>query len=269
MNNSSKPNNTILCSTFHDPEFKLRHHLNSAMTKIQQSFSKKIVCCTPITSNKAISSLKELDFHVVLGRELIQVNNYNLALSAAINETNNPNNQRIFYVDFDRLIHWSNNYPDELLATIDQCKEVELLHIGRSERAFNTHPSTQKATENIVNEFGSKVLELKKPVDLISVCYSFTKNLGKKLLELAHTTYTGFYGAWPVILWRNAKTKKYIEVEGQEWETPDRFAEVIEKIGYESWLEEFQTPKEWEKRVKLLRECILEISQITNFEEKN
>lgn len=51
-----------------------------------------------------------------------------------------------------------------------------------------------------------------------------------------------------------------------EWETPDRFKIEITKRNYGEWVKKFQTPTEWKLRVKILRECLIELTQITDFE---
>jgi len=45
-----------------------------------------------------------------------------------------------------------------------------------------------------------------------------------------------------------------MEIDGLEWETPDRYKEEIKAKGHEKWLHEFQTPQEWERRIELLGE---------------
>ena len=129
---------------------------------------------------------------------------------------------------------------------------------------FETHPETQQYTERLVNQLGSKILGIKGTHDLISVCYLFTKDLAEKLLYTSYPTEMGFYASWPVILWMNAKNKEYIEVEGLEWETPDRYKEEINEKGYEEWLKQFQTAAEWKMRVLLLEDCITELSNFQN-----
>jgi hypothetical protein len=66
--------------------------------------------------------------------------------------------------------------------------------------------------------------------------------LAKKLLKTQTKSIYGFYCEWPITLWRHAENPAYVEVEGLEWETPDRYQEEIKKKGYERWLREFQTP---------------------------
>jgi len=258
----------VLSTTLHEPQFRLRSLLVSALPLIKKFFSIKVICCTPSTSEEVLNFLRNEDFKVLINDNLRQIDTYKLALTTALEYITSAENQRIFYIDFDRLIHWIINYPDEirnLLKNVD----VDNLHIGRTSRAFKTHPLTQIATERIANEFGSKILGFKDIKDLISACNVFTKELGERLVKVNNTTAAGFYCSWPVYLWKWAKKKRYIEVEGQEWETPDRFQKEIEQIGYERWLEQFQNPVEWNKRVEMLQEYLFELFEISEFNNSN
>ncbi|RLI44665.1 hypothetical protein DRO61_11870, partial [Candidatus Bathyarchaeota archaeon] len=153
----TQPTSIILCSTYHDPQFRLKSQLISALPKIRSIFSKLTVCCTPVTPEKVSNFLIQEDFVVVSGPRMIQVDNYKEAVKLALDNVVSPENEKIFYIDFDRLIHWINAYPDELTKTLYENSDVDYLHIGRTSRAFETHPSTQKETEIIVNELGSKI----------------------------------------------------------------------------------------------------------------
>jgi len=158
-------------------------------------------------------------------------------------------------------------YPAEFTETLKKTESVELLHIGRNSRAVSSHPSTLRTTEWMVNYLGSKVLGLDKTMDLISVCFSFPPQLADLILSKKYYTEMGFYCAFPIILWNYAENKQYIEVEGLEWETPDRYQEEIIRIGYEKWLEGFQNPDEWERRVNLMNDCIVELSNLYDFKK--
>ena len=93
-------------------------------------------------------------------------------------------------------------------------------------------------------------------------CFLISKELGNQIIKRKNNTITGFYSSWPIIFWNIAESKRYIEVEGLEWETPDQFKNEIDELGYEKWLRKFQSPTEWRKRVKLLHEGLLEILQL-------
>lgn len=235
---------------------------------MKQHFLNIVVSCTISTAHNVVDFLKDEGLKVTINPSTKHIDNYLNAVKKAKDLITNSSTQKIFYLDFDRLIHWSWKYPKELLEVLNIAKNVEYLHLERSPRAFETHPSTQRYTENIVNYIGSKVLRFSDTHDLISVCYIFTENLAEKLIDTQYYTNMGFYSTWPIILSKFTESKQYFKVEGQEWETPDRFEPEIKKFGYQNWLEQYQTAQEWKRRVELLNDCIIEISHLIDFQLK-
>ena len=67
-------------------------------------------------------------------------------------------------------------------------------------------------------------------------------------------------------LWKMAPTKTYVEVEGLEYETPDRFIIEIQKWGYKSWLNHINTPTEWQRRVNIVRDGLNDLYSIGNID---
>ncbi|MHA1274876.1 MAG: hypothetical protein ACTSQP_12155 [Promethearchaeota archaeon] len=255
----------IIASTLHEPKFRLKAALDKALPFIKKNLENIIVSCTSLTSREVLNYLEKNNFKIIISSKDDRIETYLEAIKFSKKIAANNPEKRILYVDFDRLIHWINNYPDELIETLKKAMEVDLLHIGRSKRAFSTHPNTQQKTERIINSLCSKALNFTESRDIISVCYSFTPHLADRLLDYNYKTEMGFYCLWPIILWINANNKLYIEVEGQEWETPDRFEDEIKKLGYNKWLQNFQSSSEWEMRVKLLEDCIEEFTNFVNF----
>lgn len=254
----------IIATTLHEPSFRLEKSFEKALSFIQNYNPHIIVSCTSETSSKVIKTLQNEGISAKISPNDSQIETYLYAVRSAVNVCEKKSYQNIFYVDFDRLLHWINTYPDELLDVMKRSLNYDLLHIGRSERAFETHPETQKDTESIINHIGSKVLGLSKDIDLISVSYIFTRELAKILFNYTYNTSVGFYCTWPVILWTHAKNPNYIKVEGQEWETPDRYPDEVDKQGYDQWLNNFQSFSEWKKRVRFIDECVRELMKITN-----
>jgi hypothetical protein len=76
----------------------------------------------------------------------------------------------------------------------------------------------------------------------------------------------GFYCTWPLLFYEWAETQDYIEVGGLEWETPDKYQAEIEEIGYDDWLDQFQSHQEWAKRVELMEEGLKELFNLINVE---
>jgi hypothetical protein len=261
-------NKFILASTLHDPNKRLINLLKKVSSEFGNIFSHKIVCHTPPTNKEIIHLLEDDDFLVCKSPSMRQVDTYKKALKNSIEQIQNPNNDKIFYSDFDRLLHWLDNYPNELQDLFYNYKNHEYFHIGRTKRAFASHPSTQIYTERIVNKIASEILKFSETKDIISVCYIITKRLAEKVLMVKNTTKTGFYGTWPVLYWKWAESKHYIEVEGLEWETADQFQAKIKSVGYDKWLSEFQSQEEWIKRTELLDDCLTELAELVRFEFK-
>ena len=85
-----------------------------------------------------------------------------------------------------------------------------------------------------------------------------TTELAKLLLKTKSFSSTGFYFFWPYFLWRSAERKKYVEVEGHEFETPDRYSEQIKKTGYGEWLRQFDNINEWKRRFAMVEDMLME-----------
>ena len=260
-----KKNSVIICSTLHEPKFKLKQSIESILGFLKENLGLIIISCTKNTSEAVLSFLRNNDFIVSVPEDFDRISAYRDAIITALEYIEFPNSQKIFYVDFDRLVHWIMNYPEEFLKSIEKANLVELAHFGRTPKAFSSHPSTQKNTERIVNYLASQLLGFNDTKDLISVCFSFTIQLADLILSKKYYTPMGFYATFPVLLWNYAETKQYIEVEGLEWETPDRHREEIENKGYDKWFEEFQNSSEWKMRVSLVEDCIIELSKLYDF----
>src|SRR5712692_4830076 len=57
----------------------------------------------------------------------------------------------VMYCDCDRVLHWAECYPDELVQVVNVIPAHDFTVLGRTARAFNTHPRIQRDTEAITN----------------------------------------------------------------------------------------------------------------------
>lgn len=259
----------IVSSTYHDPLFRLREMLLTCLDFMTTHFKDVNICLTPTTSPQAIDFLEKKGFKVHKCNNSSRVNIYNSSLKQALDSGNLDNKSRILCIDFDRLLHWIAKYPKELKGVLYESHEVDYLHLGRTSRAFDSHPRTQILTESVINKLCSKTLGFGEDFDMISVCSIMTQSLAKGLLKINHHSPTGIYYNWPLYLWKHAESSKYLEVEGLEWETPDQYQPEILKEGYEKWLETFQSSEQWIRRVDFIRDCVEEISHIADFQIKS
>lgn len=248
-----------MVSTLHDPENRLEELVDEYVGAIEKAFDLSYVVATPSTHQKIVGALDKIGFEVSRGQETI-VGAYKKALESALSK----NARKIFYCDFDRILHWAMKYPDELVNLIGSYRGYDFVLIGRTDRAFMTHPETQTSTENIANIISSRILGFKETRDIISACWRLTPRLVRELLRLPESNRYGFYCQWPIEAWRKAEKPYYVEVEGLEWETPDRYSKEIKCKGYDAWLKDFQTPGEWRKRVQILTDSIESINKFTS-----
>lgn len=71
----------------------------------------------------------------------------------------------------------------------------------------------------------------------------------------------GFYCKWSIKARRQAENPCYVEIEGLEWGTHDRYQKEIKEKCYDTWLQELKKPEEWKRRVKILEDSIGTISK--------
>jgi len=242
---------TVLAATIHDPQLSLLQPLKEHMTRLGLDGEPKVVAYSPPTHPRIVRALGDLGCITIAGSESVQ-SVYVAALERGLCER--PDH--IFYCDLDRLLHWVKAYPEEYHHTRRIALEYEFLMVGRTPRAFQTHPQTQTQTEGIANLVASRILGFNVTRDIIGVCWGLNISLVQLLLSTPQRNSYGFYCGWPVAAWRNSAEKAYVEVEGLEWETPDRYEHEIGAKGYESWLKNFMTPKEWERRNMILRDLV-------------
>ena len=77
------------------------------------------------------------------------------------------------------------SYPEELKQIAETTPENDLVLIGRTKRAFETHPETQKLTEGIGNMVSSKILGFNNTHDILGTTWIMTPQLAKMILEQA------------------------------------------------------------------------------------
>ena len=241
----------VLASTFHEPEFRLGEAIEACSDLLVRTFSSVVVSVTPKTHPDLVTLIRSRGLRVVAG-EMARTPTYRRALEAGLAVAPAV----VFSCDFDRVLHWASVYPEELAETARAVMAFDFTLVARTERAFATHPSTQRETESIGNLVCSRLLGFDGVRDVISATWAARPPVLERILEDGADDDYGLYTEWPMIGYREASEPGVIEVEGLEWETPDRFGREIAEIGYERWLAEFESPGEWRLRTALARRAI-------------
>jgi hypothetical protein len=154
--------------------------------------------------------------------------------------------------DFDRAIHWVAHHPAELEAVIADVPNYDLLVLGRTERAWASHPPYQAETEPLFNKVFALVSGLAWDVGAGS--RGLSRRAAETLLEISRERTVGVDAEWPLLLLRRADFRVgHRACEGLEFETADRFGPEIEAAGgYEAWEAQMSAePQRWAFRLEV------------------
>jgi len=155
----------------------------------------------------------------------------------------------IHLCDLDRAIHWVNTYPAELKHVRNMIPEHDFLILGRTPRAFETHPAPQRITENLTNQVFSLLFE--RPIDVNTASRGISHRAAEIILRYSNASGFETDVEWPLIIKLKSNLNiDYIEVEGLEYETHIKYPEEIRKAGgLQNWKRQLdQDPEEWLKR---------------------
>lgn len=154
--------------------------------------------------------------------------------------------------DFDRAIHWVAHFPQELRAVIDDIPNYDLLVLGRTERAWATHPPYQAETEPLFNRVFGMVTGLAWDVGAGS--RGISRRAAELLLQVSEERTVGVDAEWPLlILKQDGYVVGHQLCEGLEFETADRFGSEIEAAGsYRAWEAQLSAdPNQWVFRLQV------------------
>jgi hypothetical protein len=240
-----------LVSPHHDPDGRLLESQNQACRKLKAIFDTVNVSLTQESDGRVYRDLEYLGVHVQKREETGNVGErYLSALRMGLEDKVDY----LFLIDFDRALHWVLGFGDELKTVIEDLKTSEgFTSYIRSQRAFETHPLTQRETERAANDLASQFMG--KRVDLFSGAHGMGREVAEFINKESHKTDFGFYGEVLALPFNQGFKLNTVEVDGLEWETPDQYSEEINKIGYTQWLNNFQSLVEWEKRLTLAFEA--------------
>ena len=160
----------------------------------------------------------------------------------------------ILYCDFDRILHWMEFHPEELQRVAQQITQFDFTILGRTPRAFATHPRIQRDTEAIINHVFERVSD--RAWDTGAGARGLSRRAAETIITGCLDDAISNDVTWPLCLQqRGGFTLGYLETEGLEFETPDRFAAEVARAGsVAQWSEQLDDdPQHWAMRLELAR----------------
>ena len=152
------------------------------------------------------------------------------------------------------MLHWAEYHPDELADTVHSLPSAECMVIGRTDRAFASHPRTQRDTEAIVNGVFAQVSG--KTWDVTAAARGLSRRAANAIIAGCAEESVGTDAAWPLFLARAGNfTLGYHATEGMEFETPDRYLDQVAELGsVAAWIQRLDNDvHEWVLRLEIAR----------------
>ena len=253
-----------LVATLHDPDGASLPFLDRKDVKAALGwYSVVSVAATVVTDEKVTNRLQDLGVQVVEGGPTGVARRAALeAISPGLASSN---------IDFDRWLHWLTAWPDELeglsarLARVISRQEVApwCVVLGRTARAFATHPQVQRLPETATNRTLS--LTAGKPLDAVSGAVWLSPEAREIVLASSIEESAATDLEWAGLILRQDTARLHgLRFEGLEWETPDFHAAAIASAGgLEPWIHEtFDTPAMWTSRLQLAAASVSALQRV-------
>ena len=241
-------------ATLHDPRGAALTLLErEAVSTALGAYPLVVVAATAATDTRVTTQLERLGARVVPGGQAGE--GRRAALTAA-----GRDRPACFSCDFDRWLHWAWFWPDELaalparVARLGSGRRIAPWYVclGRTARAFATHPAAQRLPETATNRALSAAAG--RPLDAAAGAAWLTPEAAKVILAGSREPSAATDLEWPaLILHRDPGRLRGLRCEGLEWETPDvHAAEIVTAGGLAAWTRAtFDTPTMWAARLRL------------------
>ncbi len=243
---------TLAC-THHDPEGLLRSQAARVVAALKRIFPMIVVRTTDETPDSAIEPLLAAGVmvhrapscgHLKLGRARREA--LRLGIETGVHH--------VLFCDFDRVLHWIEHYPAELASIASLIPAYDFAVLGRTRRAFDSHPRAQCATEAIVNYVFTQVSG--QEWDVTAAARGVSRRAAIAILDGCPDETIGTDVSWTLFLQRSGRYAiGAIETEGLEYETADRFPEAVAAAGgIDAWKAQIDAnPHEWALRLEIAR----------------
>lgn len=255
---------TALVSTLHDPAGASLPFLDRSDVKdALRRYPVVSVAATVATNAEVTARLQDLGVQVVEGGPTGVARR--AALAAIPPELASSN------IDFDRWLHWLIAWPEELgnlSARIERVVARQKVApwcvvLGRTARAFATHPQVQRLPETATNRTLSLVAE--KPLDAVSGGVWLSPEARELILASSIEESAATDLEWAGLVLRQDPARLHgLRFEGLEWETPDFHAAAISDAGgLEPWVRAtFDTPAMWTSRLQLAAASVSALQRV-------
>ncbi|HEX2591885.1 MAG TPA: hypothetical protein VHL34_10345 [Rhizomicrobium sp.] len=234
---------TALAATIHDPDGKLLDAIATHGAPLKAVFGIFAINVTVATDPRIIDAVKrELGAHVITHRtgECPIAKARRDAVHLALTQGGDT----ILHSDFDHMIRWIDDKPDELRAILTRQPDVEFLVVGRSAQAFAASPRRLQETEKLVNHI--HFLMTGDDWDLMFAVRRFNRRAAELITAQSHAQDLANDVEWPLLARRLGLRLGYAAADGLTYRTMEDFGGTADTHDAD--------PAEWIKRVRIADE---------------
>lgn len=245
-----------LAATHHDPDARLYEQTARMLPLLREIYSHLTVTATHVTHAPTLELLRAAGATVEVGDARLPTGHMHLGLwrRMAVEQALHASDgaTHLHFCDFDRVLHWAEYHPAELRATLAGLVRHDFTVLGRTPRAFASHPRVQRDTEALVNHtFG---LACGLWWDVTAASRGLSRQAAAFITSVCRDDTIGSDCSWPLLLRRSKTlTLAYCVTEGLEFETLDRYPDEIAALGSpDAWIARLDAdPRQWTYRLQL------------------
>lgn len=246
-----------LATTYHDPQGGLLPQLQQQLPRLLDLFAAITVNASPELHPPTRDLLRNAGVEVIQSPRTTpsdgvpQLGQVRRAVVAQALQHATPH---ILYCDGDRILHWGERYPEELARILQELPAHDFTILGRTGRAFATHPQVQRETEAIINALYAKLSG--HAWDITAAARGFSRAAAQAIVAGCLDDSIGVDASWPLFLQqRGGYSLHAIQTEGLEFETATQYPAAVAAAGGEdAWKATLDAdPKRWAFRLNVAR----------------
>lgn len=252
---------TALAATLHDPDGRTLPLLRRQGPLLAR-YGAAAVAVTPETDGEVASVLASLGALLVPGGPLV-----GRARRDALAVASRAADGDVLCIDLDRWLVWADRWPDELLALpaklAARSPRPWYACVGRTRRAWMTHPRVQRACEEATNRALS--LAAGRALDATAGCCWLARE-GVRIVLTHSTEPTNATDLeWPAFVLRHDPRRVVgVRTDGLEFETTAFYPDEIRAAGgIAAWIElTYERPEVWAARLGLAADSAAALARV-------
>jgi hypothetical protein len=262
MTASSRAGRPILISTLHDPDARVLPLLSAHGERLRL-YDAVVVAATTATARSVRDALRSFGVQVAEEPPGAAGAGQRRALDEAAAGLSGP----FFCCDLDRWLHWTTRFPDEIDELPDRIAAIRpapwYVCIGRTTRAFATHPECQRLAERATNRALGHAVG--RRLDATAGACWLSAEGAALVLRASIEGSKATDLEWPALVHRqDGRRLAGLRVEGLEFETATFFPrEVAAAGGTSAWIRAtYDRPEVWRDRLRLAADSVAALVRV-------